>query len=264
MMLSPNVYYEGFTPEDDYSKSLYSELYLLFEYVPYDSNLSMYLSRNKGLYSVTLMAESLTGSIKAFSRGRSLSLTTRNVFDKIYSQIREWRMERFDHEIMPLYEEFYMGPDLDLVEKNQAPRILVVDDEPSSVFVVESSFAKSGCQVTTAQSAVEAIEKLTSHAYDLLILDWGLPGMNGGEALMSTEMLNAQQIQTNYNWSNLKLPVIVYSGASRDKILRPECKHFRFIDHWDKDMSHEILLEKTAKVLTYLDTDVADARSQIE
>ena len=63
------------------------------------------------------------------------------------------------------------------------PRILVVDDEPIVVEVVERYLRRDGCQVVTAASGEEALRAALDRAAppDLIVLDVMLPGVDGFE-----------------------------------------------------------------------------------
>jgi DNA-binding response OmpR family regulator len=65
----------------------------------------------------------------------------------------------------------------------ESPKILVVDDEAQICKSVEKILAKSNYQVTLANSAQEALEKLAQESYALLISDIVMPGQNGLELL---------------------------------------------------------------------------------
>ncbi len=62
-------------------------------------------------------------------------------------------------------------------------RLLIVDDEPSVVEVVQSRFEREGFAVSDAASGEDALRRLEQESYDLVILDVGLPGIDGFETL---------------------------------------------------------------------------------
>ncbi len=64
-----------------------------------------------------------------------------------------------------------------------AGRILFVDDDPSLRTVVAIALAKDGHQVDLAKDGEEALELFAAGAYDLVIQDVRMPGMNGLELL---------------------------------------------------------------------------------
>ena len=60
-----------------------------------------------------------------------------------------------------------------------AKKILVVDDEPIIVKVLESRLKSNGYEVVVAQDGQEAINKARSENPDLIILDVMLPKIDG-------------------------------------------------------------------------------------
>lgn len=62
-------------------------------------------------------------------------------------------------------------------------RLLIVDDEPSVVDVVRSRFEREGFAVGEAASGLDALRRLRDETYDLVLLDVGLPGIDGFETL---------------------------------------------------------------------------------
>jgi two-component system, OmpR family, alkaline phosphatase synthesis response regulator PhoP len=57
--------------------------------------------------------------------------------------------------------------------------VLVVDDEPQIVEIVRDYLADAGFRVSTARSGDEALRHVRSVTPDLVVLDLGLPGMDG-------------------------------------------------------------------------------------
>jgi DNA-binding NtrC family response regulator len=57
--------------------------------------------------------------------------------------------------------------------------ILVVDDEPMVLSVLDKMLEKLGYAVETAQGSQEAILRLTGSAYRLVITDFNMPTLNG-------------------------------------------------------------------------------------
>jgi two-component system alkaline phosphatase synthesis response regulator PhoP len=62
-------------------------------------------------------------------------------------------------------------------------KILVVDDEPNIVKLVESRLKASGYDVVTAKDGQDALAKAKQTKPDLILLDIMMPGMNGQETL---------------------------------------------------------------------------------
>lgn len=63
------------------------------------------------------------------------------------------------------------------------PEILLVEDEPTNQKVANILFQKSGyTKITMVTTGEEALEMLKKKPYDLVFMDWQLPGMDGVEA----------------------------------------------------------------------------------
>jgi CheY-like chemotaxis protein len=67
-----------------------------------------------------------------------------------------------------------------LLEKT-VPRVLLVDDEPSSLSSAKAAFAGTGYQIITCRSAIEALSILNSQKIDCVITDIVMPVMDGYE-----------------------------------------------------------------------------------
>ena len=63
------------------------------------------------------------------------------------------------------------------------PRVLVVDDEPAIRRLLRTSLTALGCTVYEAADGREALRAVTAHRPDVLVLDLGLPDMDGSEVL---------------------------------------------------------------------------------
>ncbi len=92
-------------------------------------------------------------------------------------------------------------------------RILVVDDEMEIVRILQRSLAAHGYDVLTANSGEKALEVLEHQRPDLLLLDLGLPGMDGLEV--------CKRVRAK---SNLP-PIIVVSvrDTEREKVQALDC-----------------------------------------
>lgn len=62
-------------------------------------------------------------------------------------------------------------------------RILVVDDEPKIVELININLEKEGFNVISASDGYDALEKVTKYLPDLIILDIMMPDMDGYETL---------------------------------------------------------------------------------
>ncbi len=84
------------------------------------------------------------------------------------------------------------------------PRILVVDDEASIRDLLSKTLALADYDVDVAPDGREAVERLRMLAYDLLITDLKMPGMDGLGVIREARRLKAD------------LPVIIITGFSTE------------------------------------------------
>lgn len=86
-------------------------------------------------------------------------------------------------------------------------RILVIDDEIEIVRALQRSLTGHGYDVLVADTGENALETIEQHPPDLILLDLGLPGMNGLEVCKRVR----QQ-------SDLPIIVISVKNKERDKV----------------------------------------------
>jgi two-component system phosphate regulon response regulator PhoB len=86
-------------------------------------------------------------------------------------------------------------------------RVLLVDDEAETREVVAAMLEAVGLEVEPASSAEEALEKVARGGFDLLVLDWTLPGMSGLEL--------CRRLRAEAHLASL--PVLFLSGHSSSK-----------------------------------------------
>lgn len=112
-------------------------------------------------------------------------------------------------------------------------KILVVEDDRMSRTMLTKRLTKSGFQVVPAVDAEQAIAAIPIEHPDLILMDVGLPGMNGYDA---TRQLKADP-------STRQIPVIILTGldteADREEAFAAGCDDFAH-----KPVEMRLLLEK--------------------
>ena len=61
------------------------------------------------------------------------------------------------------------------------PVLLVVDDQPQNIELLEAHLEPQGYEIVKAASGEEALEKLSGSQVDLVLLDVKMPNMSGFE-----------------------------------------------------------------------------------
>lgn len=88
-------------------------------------------------------------------------------------------------------------------EPTSGIRVLVVDDEPAIRRLLRVSLSAHGHTIFEAANGQEALEAVVAHRPDIIILDLGLPDLEGVEV---TRMLR--------EWT--QTPIIILSGRDHE------------------------------------------------
>ncbi len=92
------------------------------------------------------------------------------------------------------------------VSASEMQRILIVDDVPELLLLLKKLVTRMGYQVETALSAIEGLEILKAKSFDLLLTDWSMPEMNGGELIAAMKQEEGLR----------DIPIIVLTGHDTD------------------------------------------------
>jgi EAL domain-containing protein (putative c-di-GMP-specific phosphodiesterase class I)/CheY-like chemotaxis protein len=87
------------------------------------------------------------------------------------------------------------------VAATRAPRVLVVDDEPPILRIVDRVLTARGCDTTCCHDGLDAAKRLDLSDFDVVISDISMPGMSGIELLRKVRE------------HDLDVPVILMTGA---------------------------------------------------
>ncbi len=98
-------------------------------------------------------------------------------------------------------DEMYQADEKNDRMDQRVPRILVVDDDETILELVQDVLSED-YKVTAANNAAEALELLAADHFDLLILDLGIPGLSGIDAI---QKIRQEQRKTS-------VPILVVSA----------------------------------------------------
>lgn len=86
-------------------------------------------------------------------------------------------------------------------------KVLVIDDEPGIIEIVEANLEGDGFEVISASNGKEGLEKIKSEQPELVVLDVMMPEMDGWEVLRSLEK----------DEDTAGLPVIMLTAKAADE-----------------------------------------------
>lgn len=92
----------------------------------------------------------------------------------------------------------------------KSPLILIVDDLPQNIELLEAYLAPQGYEILTASNGAEALEKLASHPVDLILLDVMMPGIDGFEV--------ARRVRQNDTMRLLPIILVTALHETEDRI----------------------------------------------
>ena len=118
-------------------------------------------------------------------------------------------------------------------------KILVVDDEKLLVKGITFNLQNEGYEVEAAYDGVTAVDLARRESFDLIILDWMMPGKSGSEACM--------EIRT---FSDVPVIMLTAKSEDSDKIMGFACGAD---DYVTKPFSVTVLCKKVAAVFANLE-----------
>ena len=105
----------------------------------------------------------------------------------------------------------------------EAPAIMIVEDDATNRFVLETVLQKSGARIVVAKNGREAVDIFLSDSFDLIFMDCQMPVMDGFKA--------AEQILANVASGAGKRPVIIALTADATQTTRQRCKEVGMDDY---------------------------------
>ncbi len=125
-----------------------------------------------------------------------------------------------------------------------AYKILVVDDEPTIVRLMEFILARQGHEMQVAVNGEEALEKIRAHAPDLVLLDIMMPRIDGYEVARAVRADPA----------TAGLPIIMLSAKAQEEDIRKGVE-IGVDEYITKPFSPEHLVTVVAGYLARLNKD---------
>jgi DNA-binding response OmpR family regulator len=86
--------------------------------------------------------------------------------------------------------------------------ILVVDDEPDIIRIIQLTLEQAGYDVITAQDGEEALELAASQQPALILMDQIMSGMSGSEAV--------RKLKANERTSNIPVVILTAQNTTED------------------------------------------------
>lgn len=131
--------------------------------------------------------------------------------------------------IVPLIDtEDIANQEVNPQESIDSPLFMVVDDDETNRFVLETVLLKSDTRVLTARNGKEAVELFQSHIFDLILMDCQMPVMDGFEA--------SKRIQARAVELSRKKPCIIALTADATQSTKHYCQEVGMDDYLTKPL----------------------------
>jgi sigma-B regulation protein RsbU (phosphoserine phosphatase) len=89
-------------------------------------------------------------------------------------------------------------------------KILIVEDEPDTRFILGRLLAKENYEVVTVSNGVEALEKLKEYSPKVIIADWTMPQMDGVEL--------CDKVKQNEEYKTIHYIILTARSAVKDRV----------------------------------------------
>ena len=116
-------------------------------------------------------------------------------------------------------------------------KILVVDDDPTVVKLLEGILSGQGFAVIVANDGIDAMVQVKNNMPDLIILDIMMPEINGYDV--------CRNLKFDEKYKNI--PIVIFTARNQE--LDPRIAQMMGIDYMSKPLNREVLLEKVQSAL---------------
>ena len=120
-------------------------------------------------------------------------------------------------------------------------KIIIVEDDPGISKYLQAALRSHGYDTLLAPDGKTALEMIASHCPDLLLLDLGLPDMDGSEIIRSVRA-----------WS--RMPIIIISARSAE-IDKAAALDMGADDYLTKPIKMKLLVSRVQAILKRIDAD---------
>jgi len=244
--------------EDDLKEKVVQKTAKIFEHLKKDYLVTGHFERTAlGDFSGTINGHSSHGDFHAHASDAVLDILITTLKKKVRTQISERKnrdkasrhkikAEVKDSETASELAQAHVLENLALEMHNKpVPKVLIIDDDMEAIVPIEMIFRDMGCLTSFAIDRDEAINKLKHIPADIIILDWMLDRITGGE-LIKNISLEGEAFTIEHGY---KPKVITYSGLDDKHISFPKNRWFEHIQHWNKPINFD---EVTTEAKTLL------------
>lgn len=132
----------------------------------------------------------------------------------------------------------------------KSKKILMIEDDPDmSAIITKSLKQQHSCIIDVAQDPFEAMNYMTENFYDMIILDWQLPALNGAETLVQAEKGLRLEPSIPIQWDRQRVPVVIFSSSKKNECPPRRTKHFNYVGFVSKAQPLNAILDSFGSYL---------------
>ena len=130
-------------------------------------------------------------------------------------------------------------------------RALVVDDHPKNCQIIREILAFSDISADTVHNGIHALQKIQSNHYDLMIIDFYMPYMDGLDVI--------RQVRQEMGISGQQLPIVLLHSSAEDAQVNQGRQELDI----QRVMSKPITINQLNQTLKKIHPDATDSRTNI-
>ncbi len=204
-------------------------------------------------------ADVVIDSTRGFKASRRKDQNIQDLFENVISDLRiqfaltemHRKTEMFLFDQQQEYDHYTETLSNSPFQAPETLRVLVVEDDPTALLILEKSMKSMGCEVDLMNDPEKAVMKMADNHYDLVILDWCLPYMNGHDFLKKAD--EKLHFKNQGNLTTKAVPLVICSSKKSDEINLPLVSNFIFCQYWNKQLPF-------STVISSIETAIKSAR----
>lgn len=124
-----------------------------------------------------------------------------------------------DSRVVPTFGSTHPGPEVATVMS--VPRLLLIEDDPAIRTTLTRSLTEKGHAVASAPSAMTGLQAVVAEAPDLVVLDLGLPDLDGGTLIQMVRAVSKVPIIVATARDDEREMVRILDAGADDYVVKP-------------------------------------------
>lgn len=210
---------------------------------------------NERYWTFDLSMRYTRGHVATSKNALSMEQAIRGGLNEFKNDLRthefQWSVETFHFDKSGEYDYFTEVSQAILPIPQRKLKALVLEDDPAAAVVLTATLSAHGCNVHQFEVPDKALRAIQDSRYDLLILDWNLPYMKGGDFLKAADKLLEKA--DRHGQRQRQIPVVICTSMPLGNIRVPDVEHFFVVNYWHKSLPFSSILgsvEETTKKVT--------------